>query len=65
MYFPTCSYENQLETPLQPLFDNLDTYTYEIFEDDPVKYKLYQDAIQKALLDRVSDKEAKTKLVSS
>ncbi|KAM8712666.1 hypothetical protein ACLKA7_013060 [Drosophila subpalustris] len=55
-------YENMLETPLQPLFDNLDTHTYEIFEIDPVKYKLYQDAIQQALLDRVSDEEAKTKL---
>ncbi|KAM8718289.1 hypothetical protein ACLKA7_000990 [Drosophila subpalustris] len=55
-------YENLLEIPLQPLFHNLDTYTYEIFEKDPVKYKLYQYAIQQALLDRVSDEEAKTKL---
>lgn len=53
-----------LEIPLQPLCDNLDTYTYEIFETDPVKYKLYQEAIQQVLLDRVSDEEAKRKLVS-
>ncbi|XP_034102468.1 protein arginine N-methyltransferase 5 [Drosophila albomicans] len=56
------SYENVLEIPLQPLFDNLDSYTYEIFEIDPVKYKLYQDAIEQALLDRVSDEEAKRTL---
>lgn len=53
-----------LEIPLQPLFDNLDSYTYEIFETDPVKYKLYQEAIQQVLLDRVSEAEAKRKLVS-
>jgi len=52
-----------LEIPLQPLSDNLDSYTYEVFETDPVKYKLYQNAIQAALLDRVSDEEAKSKLV--
>ncbi|XP_020806100.1 protein arginine N-methyltransferase 5 isoform X2 [Drosophila serrata] len=56
------SYEHVLEIPLQPLSDNLDTYTYEIFETDPVKYKLYQNAVQAALLDRVSDNEAKNKL---
>ncbi|XP_017024666.1 protein arginine N-methyltransferase 5 isoform X1 [Drosophila kikkawai] len=56
------SYEHVLEIPLQPLGDNLDTYTYEIFEADPVKYKLYQNAVQAALLDRVSDNEAKSKL---
>ncbi|EDW09047.1 protein arginine N-methyltransferase 5 [Drosophila mojavensis] len=56
------SYENMLEIPLQPLFDNLDSYTYEIFETDPVKYKLYQEAIQQVLLDRVSEAEAKRKL---
>lgn len=53
-----------LEIPLQPLFDNLDTYTYEIFETDPVKYKLYQEAIQQAFLDRVKEEDAKRKLVS-
>lgn len=58
------SYENMLEIPLQPLCDNLDTYTYEIFETDPVKYKLYQEAVQQALLDRVKEEDAKRKLVS-
>ncbi|XP_034650532.1 protein arginine N-methyltransferase 5 [Drosophila subobscura] len=56
------SYENLLEIPLQPLCDNLDSYTYEVFESDPVKYKLYQDAVQAALIDRVSDKDAPKKL---
>lgn len=54
-----------LEIPLQPLCENLDSYTYEVFESDPVKYKLYQDAVQAALLDRVSEEEAKKKLVRS
>ncbi|XP_068144653.1 protein arginine N-methyltransferase 5 [Drosophila tropicalis] len=52
------SYENVLEIPLQPLSDNLDSYTYEVFEADPVKYKLYQEAVQQALLDRVDDTDA-------
>ncbi|KAH8400924.1 hypothetical protein KR009_001829 [Drosophila setifemur] len=55
------SYENMLEIPLQPLCDNLDSYTYEVFETDPVKYKLYQDAVQAALVDRVDEKELKSK----
>lgn len=45
-------FEELLEIPLQPLFDNLDAYTYEVFEKDPVKYKLYQRAIEQAMLDK-------------
>jgi protein arginine N-methyltransferase 5 len=30
--------------------DNLDAGTYEIFEKDPVKYQLYEDAIRETLL---------------
>ncbi|EDW31891.1 GL10719 [Drosophila persimilis] len=56
------SYENVLEIPLQPLFDNLDSYTYEVFESDPVKYKIYQNAVKAALIDRVSDIDAPNKL---
>uniref|UniRef100_A0A1A9ZYR9 Protein arginine N-methyltransferase n=1 Tax=Glossina pallidipes TaxID=7398 RepID=A0A1A9ZYR9_GLOPL len=56
------SFEDVLEIPLQPLYDNLDCYTYEIFERDPVKYKLYQDAIAAALTDRVSVSEIPDKL---
>lgn len=50
-------FEECLEIPLQPLYDNLDAYTYEVFEKDPVKYKLYQDAIEAAMLDKVAEEE--------
>ena len=44
-------YEDFLQCPLQPLQDNLESQTYEIFEKDPVKYVRYQEAIRLALLD--------------
>lgn len=40
---------------MQPLYDNLDTFTYEIFEKDPVKYLFYQKAIEAAIIDKVPD----------
>jgi len=48
-------YEDYLQTPLQPLMENLESQTYEVFEKDPVKYAEYQCAVQKALLDRVPE----------
>lgn len=54
-------YCDYLEIPLQPLYDNLDCYTYEVFERDPVKYSLYQQAIEMALVDMVADDEVDTK----
>ena len=39
-------YEDYLQCPLQPLMDNLESQTYEVFEKDPVKYSEYQAAIQ-------------------
>ena len=48
-------YEDYLQIPLQPLMDNLDRYTYEIFEKDPVKYREYQRAIRNALTDRKTE----------
>lgn len=30
-------YYNYLQTPLQPLMDNLESQTYEVFEQDPIK----------------------------
>lgn len=48
-------YEDYLQIPLQPLMDNLDRYTYEIFEKDPVKYREYQRAIRCALTDRKTE----------
>lgn len=56
-------YEDYLQSPLQPLMDNLESGTYEVFEKDPVKYSEYQRAIHMALLDRVTDEEAKTKTI--
>ncbi|KAJ3696287.1 hypothetical protein LUZ60_001664 [Juncus effusus] len=53
-------YRDFLQSPLQPLMDNLEAQTYETFEKDTVKYTQYQRAVCKALLDRVSDENAST-----
>lgn len=42
-------YEDFLQTPLQPLMDNLESMSYEVFEKDPVKYREYRRAISEAL----------------
>ncbi|KAL6719542.1 hypothetical protein ACLMJK_003783 [Lecanora helva] len=44
-------YQDYLQAPLQPLTDNLESVTYEVFEKDPVKYDKYLLAIQQALCD--------------
>ncbi|KAK7207790.1 PRMT5 arginine-N-methyltransferase-domain-containing protein [Myxozyma melibiosi] len=44
------SYEDYLQNPLQPLSDDLESKTYEVFEKDPVKYDQYEKAIYQALL---------------
>ncbi|XP_045761117.1 protein arginine N-methyltransferase 5 [Maniola jurtina] len=44
-------WEDYLQIPLQPLADNLDTHTYNVFEKDPIKYDQYQKAIAQALTD--------------
>nr|CAG4651639.1 EOG090X028A [Triops cancriformis] len=46
-------YEDYLQFPLQPLMDNLESQTYEVFEKDPVKYTEYQKAMYLAILDKV------------
>lgn len=48
-------YQDYLQSPLQPLADNLESITYEVFERDPVKYDQYEEAIKLALLDRDPD----------
>ncbi|NP_001383341.1 protein arginine N-methyltransferase 5 isoform 1 [Gallus gallus] len=53
-------YEDYLQCPLQPLMDNLESQTYEVFEKDPIKYSQYQQAIYKCLLDRVPEEEKET-----
>lgn len=60
---PMIGFDDLLEIPLQPLYDNLDSYTYEVFEKDPVKYKLYQEAIELALIDIVPEEEILLKSV--
>ena len=44
-------YQDYLQSPLQPLRDNLESITYEVFEKDPIKYDLYYQAIAQALID--------------
>eukprot|EP01100_Stratorugosa_tubuloviscum_P003408 TRINITY_DN1821_c3_g1_i1.p1 TRINITY_DN1821_c3_g1~~TRINITY_DN1821_c3_g1_i1.p1 ORF type:complete len:645 (-),score=289.85 TRINITY_DN1821_c3_g1_i1:119-2053(-) len=44
-------YYDYLQCPLQPLMDNLESQTYEVFERDPVKYERYEQAIYEALID--------------
>lgn len=50
-------YENVLQYPLEPLRDNLESYTYALFEQDPVKYKKYQEAITKAIIDKLENSD--------
>jgi len=50
--------------PIQPLSDNLESVTYETFEKDPVKYKLYKKAVKQVVLDRLNtDNPVKTVMV--
>ncbi|KAL5558290.1 hypothetical protein UlMin_034501 [Ulmus minor] len=51
-------YRDFLQSPLQPLMDNLEAQTYETFEKDTMKYIQYQRAVCKALVDRVPEKDA-------
>ncbi|RIB22967.1 protein methyltransferase [Gigaspora rosea] len=50
-------YNDFLQSPLQPLMDNLESSTYEVFEKDSTKYTLYEKAIHHALLDRTTGSE--------
>lgn len=49
----TCltNFQDWLQSPLQPLSDNLESATYEMFEGDPVKYERYEAAATQALAD--------------
>lgn len=60
---PMAGLDDVLEIPLQPLFDNLDSYTYEVFEKDPIKYKYYQNAIEAALIDKVPESDIDEKTI--
>lgn len=43
------NYRDFLQVPLQPLQDNLESQTYEVFEKDVTKYTTYEDAIALAI----------------
>ncbi|KAJ4354690.1 uncharacterized protein N0V89_006427 [Didymosphaeria variabile] len=45
------NFQDYLQSPLQPLADNLESITYEVFEKDPIKYAWYEEAIARALED--------------
>lgn len=45
-------YRNYLQSPLQPLADNLESTTYETFENDTVKYDVYENSLYRAFLDK-------------
>ncbi|KAL7751334.1 hypothetical protein RI367_003194 [Sorochytrium milnesiophthora] len=58
-------YSDYLQHPLQPLMDNLEAQTYSVFEQDPVKYELYEKAVYYALMDKVKaeDKDSATTVI--
>jgi protein arginine N-methyltransferase 5 len=43
------NFQDWLQPPLQPLADNLESATYEVFEGDPVKYDQYEKAVFEAM----------------
>jgi type II protein arginine methyltransferase len=43
-------YNDCLQAPLQPLMDNLESQTYETFEQDNTKYDKYEEAVAQALV---------------
>ena len=49
--FGAAGFQDYLQSPLQPLTDNLESITYEVFEKDPVKYDQYERALHNALRD--------------
>jgi protein arginine N-methyltransferase 5 len=56
--FGGAGFQDYLQSPLQPLTDNLESITYEVFEKDPIKYAWYEQAIAQALRDWQSQKKS-------
>ena len=52
------AFTDVLQAPLQPLADNLESATYEVFERDPVKYQAYEDAVVGALRDHAATRSS-------
>ena len=48
-------FHDYLQAPLQPLMDNLESQTYEVFEKDPIKYARYEEAATLALQDLTNE----------
>ena len=55
-------FEDYLQAPLQPLMDNLESQTYEVFEKDQTSYTMYEEAVFRALLDRVPEEDKATRV---
>ncbi|KAF1347249.1 arginine N-methyltransferas-like protein [Lizonia empirigonia] len=51
-------FQDYLQSPLQPLSDNLESITYEVFEKDPIKYAWYERATAQALKDWHTQKKS-------
>lgn len=49
-HFALNDYLDVFQIPLQPLKDNLQSQTYECFEDDVAKYELYEKALHSAFI---------------
>ncbi|KAI9914729.1 hypothetical protein PsorP6_007272 [Peronosclerospora sorghi] len=58
-------YLDYLQAPLQPLMDNLESQTYETFEQDAYKYDQYEKAITKALEQTPENKESVVMVVGA
>ncbi|GLD96812.1 hypothetical protein PINS_up005495 [Pythium insidiosum] len=58
-------YLDYLQAPLQPLMDNLESQTYETFEQDNFKYDQYEKAITRALLATPEEKESVVMVVGA
>ncbi len=55
----TSNYKDSLRGPLDPLHDNLDSDTYRIMEQDPIKYERYEEALEAAMRDIYEQRHGK------
>ena len=56
-------YYDYLQEPLQPLFHNLESATYNVFEQCPVKYVKYEEAISRYLKLKLKDGDKKNETI--
>lgn len=55
--FAPTPHHGYLTFDFQPLMDNLQSVTYQTFEQDPIKYRNYEEAMFRAIRDRNQDEE--------